>query len=581
MRPYLLLALALTACDPESARTFEDCNSWRQWGNNASHAGASCVRGQPLEAMLSDMVYDPFTEQEIADARGALIIHYQTPLIDGDDLYMMTKRGSYTPCTVFSSGPFCNSPDQLYRRHSQVWAEQLFTIAADGTLTLQWTFDSDWKPVPGIFFEPMFQPALSGDLIAIPGGGGTLWELDRRSGSVVRRVQPFGNAVDPDLYVAGGLTVASDGTIYYNAVKLDHTQPNAVPSQSWLVAVSPDGTARTVDYATLVRGAPAPGDPCFGTYNIQATPLPWPPANPDGSLLLPPIAPCGPQRPGANTAPAVSPDGTIFVVTRAHFNAAYSYVVAIDPDLSPRWATSLRDHLSDGCGITSPIDGTDTENTTHCRIGTPAGVERITGLPPAARVDDESSSSPVALPDGGVLYGAFTGYNGSRGHLLKLDRAGAIVGTYDFGWDSTPAVFGGPNDYKIVIKDNHYGRNQDGVDLGPFYITELDSSLHPIWQFQNTSTQSCVRQPDGSFICTEDHPYGFEWCINALAVDRDGTVYANNEDGHTYAINPNGTLRDHYFLDKALGAAYTPIALDHAGHVFALNNGHLSVLGAR
>lgn len=33
------------------------------------------------------------------------------------------------------------------------------------------------------------------------------------------------------------------------------------------------------------------------------------------------------------------------------------------------------------------------------------------------------------------------------------------------------------------------------------------------------------------------------------------------------------------FPNQALGAAYTPIALDPSGRIYALNNGELSVLG--
>jgi outer membrane protein assembly factor BamB len=100
-----------------------------------------------------------------------------------------------------------------------------------------------------------------------------------------------------------------------------------------------------------------------------------------------------------------------------------------------------------------------------------------------------------------------------------------------------------------------------------------------LWSFPSTNTRTCVRGGDGSISCLDDHPHGFEWCINAPAVDRDGTVYANSEDGNTYAITPDGKLRDSVFLDRAIGAAYTPIALDHAGRVFALNAGRLAVLG--
>jgi hypothetical protein len=578
----VLAALAAAGCSGHSRSSDEPgCDSWLQWGNTASHSGESCVSGQPLETRLADMVYDPFVAQEVHDTQGGLIVHYQTPLLDGDNLYMMTKKGTYTPCHTGSNGPVCGEADEQYRLNSQVWAEQAFAVGSDGHLTLQWSFDSDWKPEPAAGFEPMFQPALSGDLIAIPGAGGALWELDRASGQTVTHVQPFGTAIDPDLYVAGGLAVTRDGTIYYSALKLDHDRPRGVPSQAWLVAVAPDGSTRTVQYGTIVRIAPQPNDLCLGIYDENVTPLPWPPVDAGGAVMMPPSSPCGPQRPGINTTPAIGPDGTIFVVSVAHFNRRYSYIVAVNGDLTPKWSASLRDYLHDGCGVTTPANGTATDNTSNCRVGTPVGVERDTGQLPAGTVDDASSSSPVALPDGGVLYGSLSFYNASRGHLFKVDADGAVVGTYDFGWDSTPAVFGNADSYRIFIKDNHYGVDENGVDLGPFYITALDSSLKPIWKFQSTNTRSCVRLDDGTKQCVEDHPNGFEWCINAIAVDRDGTVYANSEDGNAYAITADGKYRDATFLEVSLGAAYTPVALDHNGRVFTMNNGHLSVLGSK
>jgi len=77
----------------------------------------------------------------------------------------------------------------------------------------------------------------------------------------------------------------------------------------------------------------------------------------------------------------------------------------------------------------------------------------------------------------------------------------------------------------------------------------------------------------------DEHADGFEWCINAPAVDRDGTVYATSEDGQFYAIGQGGTLRATVFRDEAEGAAYTPLSLDAAGRIYALNNGELTVLG--
>src|SRR5206468_12029728 len=69
-------------------------------------------------------------------------------------------------------------------------------------------------------------------------------------------------------------------------------------------------------------------------------------ADPDAVV---PTGPCGTQRPGINVAPAIAPDGTIYTVSRAHFRTRYGYVIAVNPDLTPKWAGSLRGHLSDGC----------------------------------------------------------------------------------------------------------------------------------------------------------------------------------------------------------------------------------------
>ena len=79
--------------------------------------------------------------------------------------------------------------------------------------------------------------------------------------------------------------------------------------------------------------------------------------------------------------------------------------------------------------------------------------------------------------------------------------------------------------------------------------------------------------------CVSDHPAGFEWCVNAPAIDRKGNVFVNSEDGRLYVIRPNGKLRDSLFLDSALGAAYTPLSIAGDGRVLTQNNGHLFVVG--
>ncbi len=72
---------------------------------------------------------------------------------------------------------------------------------------------------------------------------------------------------------------------------------------------------------------------------------------------------------------------------------------------------------------------------------------------------------------------------------------------------------------------------------------------------------------------------GFEWCINAPVVDLNGVVYANSEDGNLYSISQGGSLNQNIFLDLALGAAYTPLAIGADSKVYTENKGTLFVIG--
>ena len=248
--------------------------------------------------------------------------------------------------------------------------------------------------------------------------------------------------------------------------------------------------------------------------------------------------------------------------------------MALNPDLTPKWSRSLNKILNDACGVIVPIDDT----VANCRAGARMGVDPSTNEAPAARVTDSSSSSPVAVPDG-VIYGAFTGYNGSRGHMVKLDLAGTVQATHDFGWDTTPAIHHHDKTYSVITKDNNYASNSEGVPLGPFSIKQLSPSLKVEWAYRATNKQSCVRAEDGTVSCVEDHPNGFEWCINAPVVDNKGTVFANSEDGNLYAIAQGGTEKGRIFLEMAVGAAYTPLSIDAKGRIYTLNDGKMSIIG--
>jgi hypothetical protein len=591
--------------------------NWPQWGQNPQHQGFIDVVGQSLGGQLGDVIFDPFVPQEQAFTGGSLLTHYQAPLTDAQDVFMSGKTGSY-PLTADDPTQF-----QIFHQRRHHWE--------GGDLVQKWDFQTDWKPLPIDYvggWEPVYHAVLANGFIYDPGFAGTIFKLNRGAGSVVAQINPFGT-VDPNTYTASPLSADDNGNIYYNVIKIDPTNIDpftgvATSVGSWLVKVTPDDTTSIVSYATLIPDAPNAGDvsnpstwACVGRFPNSL--LPWPPGPVGPDPLLPadpnrfPTArlACGIVRAGVNVAPAIAPDGTVYTVGRVDNSARYGWVIAVNPDLTLKWHMSMRNLFNDGCGVTIPISGLAADGIHtlvekgKCRNGATFGVDPTTNRRGDGNVIDQSSSSPTVTPDGNVLYGSYTRYNIARGHLIKFNGGtGAVMATFDFGWDSTPAIWRHGGTYSIVIKDNHYdeeggfycnpsgGRSNivcasTGIPAGPFYITQLNANLVPEWKFHSIETNSCMRDSSGAITCTSDHPNGFEWCINAPAIDQNGTVYVNSEDGNLYKI-PQGhsgvfdmTSPDvsRIFLTLALGAAYTPLSLDQEGRIYTENDGHLFVIG--
>ena len=254
--------------------------------------------------------------------------------------------------------------------------------------------------------------------------------------------------------------------------------------------------------------------------------------------------------------------------------------MAVNNDLTPKWQTSLQRLLKDGCGFIVPIGTTNTPTPNTCRFGSNSFVDPTTNDLGSGSVIDQASSTPTVLPDGSILFGAITNYNAERGHMFKFDSAGNFLKSFDFGWDSTPAVYPHGGTYSIIIKDNHYDASGlycrgnslcEPLPPGPYFITQLDANLDIEWQFQNTNIDS-------------NHPNGFEWCINAPAVDSAGVVYVNSEDGNIYSLAQGNTgvftvPQQKKFLKLAIGAAYTPLSIGADGRIYTQNDGHLLIVG--
>jgi hypothetical protein len=487
-----------------------------------------------------------------------------------------------------------------------IWNEARFTWE-NGTLTKIWTYASDWKPETNgnaLFgWEPVFHGVDANNFIYVPGAGGAIWKLNKTDGTAASHITPLNGAgiSAQNTFVAGPLTADANGNIYYNVVELaDPSQGDPWISNdvagAWLVKVTPADASSFVTYATLAPQAPAANsNNCPGTFDSlpnAATTLPWPPIAP----ATPPTQLCGSQRPGINIEPAVDDNtGTIYTASLAHFDSMETFLIAVNPDLTPKWAAPMQNLLHDGCGHLVPIGPTNS-TPNACRVGATDGVDPTTNAPGSAVIVDEGSSSPTVMPDGSVVFGALTNYNAARGQLFHFDANGAFLNAFDFGWDSTPGAYQHNGTYSIVIKDNHYGAPLycSGSALcppfppGPYFITQLDPNMNVEWKFQSTNTESCTRNANGSVTCVSDHQNGFEWCINMPAIDALGNVYVNSEDGNLYVLaqpattGPNVVVTQpagNIFLNLALGAAYTPLSIGPDGKLYTQNDGHLFVVG--
>ena len=196
-------------------------------------------------------------------------------------------------------------------------------------------YASDWK-APGSaadFWEPVFHAALARDSVFVPGAHGSIIQLDKAAGAAISRIAPFGT--DPNTWQTGPITVDSQGNLYYSAIQVTVDPVSGFSgneaTDSWLVKII-GSSAAVASYKTLTSpDAPGPTGQCVTGFS--ASQPPWPP-NADA---VPPTSPYGTQRVALHVAPAVGPDGTIYSVTRAHFNDRYGYLVAVNPDLTRKW----------------------------------------------------------------------------------------------------------------------------------------------------------------------------------------------------------------------------------------------------
>jgi hypothetical protein len=176
-----------------SVQTQNASTSWPQWAQNSQHTGFLDVEGQHLDHILADIVYDPLVPDEQAENDGDLLAHFQVPLTEDGDVYMEFKSGTYS----------------IDSYATQTWGENKFKWQGD-SLVQAWSFTSDWK-APGSafdFWEPVFHAVLANGFVYVPGKGGTIFKLNKTTGALVKRINPFNNIKD-NRYTASPLSADS------------------------------------------------------------------------------------------------------------------------------------------------------------------------------------------------------------------------------------------------------------------------------------------------------------------------------------------------------------------------------------
>src|SRR5258708_3671481 len=149
--------------------------AWPQWGQNQQHQGFVSTVGQNATSVLADTIYDPFTAAEERDTGGDLLVHYQVPLVEGNDVFMEFKTGRFIECDPPGSGnpPAGEADCGQSAWNTQSWNQKRMHWEA-GQLVEKWSFQSDWKAVRVELaqWEPVYHAVLAHGFVYDPGFAG-------------------------------------------------------------------------------------------------------------------------------------------------------------------------------------------------------------------------------------------------------------------------------------------------------------------------------------------------------------------------------------------------------------------------
>lgn len=243
------------------------------------------------------------------------------------------------------------------------------------------------------------------------------------------------------------------------------------------------------------------------------------------------------RRPTITNAPAVGPDGTIYVSSSDRF------FYALNPDGSQKWRTAT-DFNSDSSAAAIAPDGTIYFGTVVSGIIyalNPDGSIRWTASP------GQSSfvAAPAVASDGTVYF------KQDEGITRAFSPAGVELWSYDIPGEGSYAGPAISSDHTIYIPAND----------GAIHALSPDGTL--IWKFQ---PQTATGDDDASGIYTSP------------SIDHQGNIYACTLNGTTFSITPAGSLRWVFRTPGAGENVSSSLALGEGRVYFASYGGLLYAL---
>ena len=198
-----------------------------------------------------------------------------------------------------------------------------------------------------------FTARCANGFVYMPGAGGRCWKsiaTPARSDAASASSTLARSAI----YVTSPITVDDDGNLYYNMLKLAGV---AARGRSITRRVAGEDRARRHGIArvlqTLVPERAGGDAQCTGEFSVERS---FPGRR--RRTRSRPRSPAARSAQGSTSRRRSAPDGTIYTVSRTHLNSRWGWIVAVNPDLTPKWATSLRNRFHDGCNVLLPPNGT-------------------------------------------------------------------------------------------------------------------------------------------------------------------------------------------------------------------------------